>query len=99
MIVENGTSLPAGAATPDVLVVGAGAVGIVLSLALARTGRRVTLLEAGPRDPEPNFKLRNQGPVTGRPYKWTFGRPTDFADPDGETRLCQAQAREHQGKH
>jgi hypothetical protein len=69
MIVENGTSLPAGAATPDVLVVGAGAVGIVLSLALARTGRRVTLLEAGPRDPEPNFKLRNQGPVTGRPYR------------------------------
>lgn len=69
MIFDNASNLPAGADTPEVLVIGAGAVGIVLSLALARSGRNVTLLEAGPRDPDANYKIRNQGPVTGRPYK------------------------------
>lgn len=69
MIFDNSSNLPAGADTPDVLVIGAGAVGIVLSLALARNGVRVTLLEAGPRDPEADFKARNHGPITGRPYK------------------------------
>jgi choline dehydrogenase-like flavoprotein len=53
----------------DVLVVGAGAVGIVLSLALARSGFQVLLLEAGPRDPRPDFRRRNAGPVTGRSYR------------------------------
>jgi choline dehydrogenase len=46
---------------PDVLVVGAGAVGIVLSLALARAGLQVVLLEAGPHDPDPDFRRRNAG--------------------------------------
>src|ERR1700733_3201868 len=69
MLFESASNLPEEALRPDVLVVGAGAVGIVLSLALARAGRRVTLLEAGPRNPEPAFRLRNRGPVTGRPYR------------------------------
>jgi len=68
MLFENALNLPAAALTPDVLVVGAGAVGIALSLALARAGRSVTLLEAGPRDPKPTFRLHNRGPVIGRPY-------------------------------
>jgi choline dehydrogenase-like flavoprotein len=54
---------------PDVLVVGAGAVGIVLSLALARAGLQVVLLEAGPHDPDQDFRRRNAGPSTGRSYR------------------------------
>jgi choline dehydrogenase-like flavoprotein len=57
---------------PNVLVVGGGAVGIVLSLALARSGIQVVLLEAGPRDPDPDFRRRNAGRVTGRCHRGLF---------------------------
>lgn len=38
-------------AGPDVIIVGAGAVGLSMGVALARTGRRVLLLDAGPNTP------------------------------------------------
>jgi GMC oxidoreductase len=69
VFVTDATLLTASQRAPDVLVVGAGAVGIVLSLALARSGIRVLLLEAGPYQPDSNFRHRNVGPSTGRPYR------------------------------
>lgn len=50
---------------PEVLVVGAGAVGIVLSVALARAGRRVLVIEAGPAEPPLDYRRRNAGPNSG----------------------------------
>ena len=50
---------------PEVLIVGAGAVGIVLGVALAREGRRVLVIEAGPASPPIDYRKRNQGPNTG----------------------------------
>ena len=54
---------------PEVLIVGAGTVGLVLGIALARAGRRVTVLEAGPREPGPDFRRRNKGIVAGRAFR------------------------------
>src|SRR3569833_4161199 len=50
---------------PEILVVGAGAVGLVLGIALARAGRRVTLIEGGPATPPGDFIARNHGPNSG----------------------------------
>jgi hypothetical protein len=50
---------------PEILVVGAGAVGLVLGIALARSGRRVTLIEGGPATPPADFIARNAGPNSG----------------------------------
>jgi choline dehydrogenase-like flavoprotein len=50
---------------PEILVVGAGAVGLVLGIALARSGRRVTLIEGGPATPPADFIARNHGPNSG----------------------------------
>lgn len=45
---SGGAELP----VPDVLVIGAGAVGLCMGVSLARAGRQVLLLEAGPAVPE-----------------------------------------------
>lgn len=50
---------------PEILVVGAGAVGLALGIALARSGRRVTLIEGGPATPPSDFIARNYGPSSG----------------------------------
>jgi hypothetical protein len=50
---------------PEVLIVGAGAVGIVLGVALAKAGRRVLLAEGGPAKPPLDYRRRNAGPNTG----------------------------------
>src|SRR5262249_4893593 len=72
MFVTDLSALTESQRMPNVLVVGGGAVGIVLSLALARSGIQVVLLEAGPRDPDPDFRRRNAGRVTGRCHRGLF---------------------------
>jgi choline dehydrogenase-like flavoprotein len=60
--------LPAAAAVPwEVIVVGAGAVGLVLAVSLARTGKRVLLLESGTRNAADANDL-NEVIVTGRAH-------------------------------
>jgi choline dehydrogenase-like flavoprotein len=56
---------PAETREAEVLIVGAGAVGLVLGIALARLGRRVTILEAGPPSYPRDFESRNAGPSRG----------------------------------
>lgn len=51
----------------DVVVVGAGAVGIPVALRLSRGGLRVLLLECGPREPPLDWESRNAGRTVGRP--------------------------------
>jgi choline dehydrogenase-like flavoprotein len=55
-------------ARPQVLVIGAGAAGIVLSVALARRGVRVLLCETGGRSVEPASMALNEATVIGRPH-------------------------------
>lgn len=60
---------------PDLLIVGAGPIGLMLGLAVARTGTRVTILEAGPAIPPVDFAARNTGPNTGSFHQGlTMGR-------------------------
>ena len=54
---------------PEVIVVGAGAVGLTLGIALAQAGRRVLLVEGGPASPRPDFMKSNAGPCTGFPHQ------------------------------
>lgn len=56
---------PATGSEPEILVVGAGAVGLVLAISLARAGRRVTVIEGGPASPPADFGTRNRGPNSG----------------------------------
>lgn len=51
----------------DVIVVGAGAVGLVTAVSLARAGLQVLLLETGSRDPGAAQDLNEVG-MTGRPH-------------------------------
>jgi choline dehydrogenase-like flavoprotein len=51
----------------DVIVVGAGAVGLVLSISLARAGRRVLVLESGSKDGVDARDL-NDAEITGRAH-------------------------------
>lgn len=69
MLYEDARSLPKEALAPDVLIVGAGAVGLMLGLLLSRAGRRVTIIEAGPKEPPSDYRRRNLGPVSGRPHR------------------------------
>ncbi|HYD24889.1 MAG TPA: aldo/keto reductase [Croceibacterium sp.] len=50
------------------VVVGAGAVGLTLAIALARSGCPVTVLEGGPREPRADFAQANAGPLPARHY-------------------------------
>jgi len=52
MLIDLPSARDLSALAADVIVVGAGAVGLSMAIALARAGRRVLLLEAGPRTPE-----------------------------------------------
>lgn len=57
-----------GALGPEVLIVGAGAVGLALGIELARGGRRVLIVEAGGPDPDVNFQTTNGGRSAGRTH-------------------------------
>jgi len=60
---------------PDLLIVGAGPIGLMLGLAVARSGVAVTILEAGPATPPLDFAARNAGPNTGVAHQGlTMGR-------------------------
>lgn len=50
----------------EIVIAGAGAVGLTLAVALAREGARVLLLEAGPAEPPADYRIRNTGRQTGR---------------------------------
>jgi choline dehydrogenase-like flavoprotein len=64
----NDEELAAAASTEwDVIVVGAGAVGLILSVSLARANKRVLLLESGAAE-HGNAKDLNEILVTGRPH-------------------------------
>ena len=52
----------------DLCIVGAGAAGLALALALAGSGRRVTLLESGGVDRDPELQELNAGACVGVPY-------------------------------
>lgn len=56
------------ALNPAIVVIGAGAAGIVLAVALARRGVKVVLCEAGGRTVEPASLALNDARVTGRPH-------------------------------
>ena len=51
MLIDLNRGADLSAMTADVIIVGAGAVGLSMGVALARSGRRVLVLEAGPRIP------------------------------------------------
>lgn len=59
----------------DVIVVGAGAVGIVLAIKLSQAGKRVALIDSGALSSTPNAQALNEGEVVGRPHDGiTLGR-------------------------
>ena len=71
------------------VIVGAGAVGITLAVALARSGCPVTVLEGGPREPQADYREANAGPLPAPPYPGlTKGRMKVFG---GTTRLWGGQ--------
>lgn len=73
----------------DVVIIGAGALGITLAVTIARQGRRVILLEAGPRHPPVNFQKANRGPTSGRTFtRMETGRMRAYG---GTTRLWGGQ--------
>ncbi|SDA36959.1 GMC oxidoreductase [Sphingomonas sp. NFR15] len=53
---------------PDVVVLGAGAVGLVMSVKLARQGVKVLLCESGGRSAETGSQALNDSVVIGRPH-------------------------------
>lgn len=54
-------------------MIGAGAVGIVLAVTLARAGRRVTVIEAGPGEPPVDYQQANAAASTGRSHQGLIG--------------------------
>lgn len=89
MILDPAAPIPDPARNADILVVGAGAVGIPLAILLARRGLRVTLLEGGPARPPANYTAANTGPSTGRAHLGlTAGRMKALG---GTTRLWGGQ--------
>jgi choline dehydrogenase-like flavoprotein len=68
VIVDRFDRLPEAARSPDVAIVGAGAVGIALAVQLARAGVQVTLIEGGPASPPLDYRKANVAGSTGRPH-------------------------------
>jgi len=68
VIVTAFEQLPDAARVPEVAIVGAGAVGIALAVMLARQGRIVTLIEAGPIVPPRDYRAANAANSTGRDH-------------------------------
>src|SRR5260370_24958723 len=68
MYLDDESTAAAASTEWDVIVVGAGAVGLVLSVILARANKRVLLLESGTTD-NGYAKDLNDIRVTGRPHQ------------------------------
>jgi choline dehydrogenase-like flavoprotein len=89
VIDDNLNTCDPSAKTPDVIVVGAGAVGIVLAIELTRQGRRVTVIEGGPAQPRADYQQANAAACTGMPHDGlTAGRMKALG---GTTRLWGGQ--------
>ncbi len=73
MITDDPARCDRAARAPDVVVVGAGAVGIVLAVTLARAGQRVTLIEGGPAEPPVDYERANAAVSTGQPHLGLIG--------------------------
>jgi choline dehydrogenase-like flavoprotein len=69
MLIDGNAPVHDSVRSADVLIVGAGAVGLVLGILLGRAGRRVTIVEAGDRTPSADYIADNWGPSTGMPHK------------------------------
>lgn len=68
-MLTDARSIPSGhTVRTDVCIVGGGAAGITLAVALANRSVSVTLLESGGAHPDPQSQELNQGAVDGRPY-------------------------------
>lgn len=79
----------AAAASSEVLIVGAGAVGLALGIKLARLGMSVTILEAGGRQPRADYRADNRGVNIGHDHRGlTEGRMRALG---GTTRLWGGQ--------
>lgn len=76
----------------DILVVGAGAVGLTLAIQLARAGRRVLVLEAGPAAMRRDYLDANDTLETGRPHGGL--RSSRYRGLGGTTRLWGGQLAE-----
>lgn len=68
MPVHEFPSFPDRLLESEILIVGAGAVGLALAVSLGRQGQRVTVLECGPQSAPADYQSRNAGPVTGHPH-------------------------------
>lgn len=89
MLIDASQTGPANLGEADVVIVGAGAVGIALAISLAREGRRVTLLEGGPAQVPLDYRSHNDALQTGRPHLGiTDGRMKALG---GTTRLWGGQ--------
>jgi choline dehydrogenase-like flavoprotein len=65
MLIDGNVPIPESVQSADVLIVGAGAVGLVLGILLGRAGWRVTIVEAGGQTPSADYITANWGPSTG----------------------------------
>jgi choline dehydrogenase-like flavoprotein len=89
-VIEDFGSLPDGSAIEaDLCVVGAGPVGLAVARAVAGTGRRVVLAEAGGLEPAPETEQLNDGETVGLPLPTLIdGRARAFG---GATKLWPGQ--------